>query len=158
MSKHKRPLNWIITEKECHEIINCKLNNSQYPRIIYKGMVMNISRAIWDQVYGPIPPRLYVLHSCDNKKCINPEHLFLGTQEDNMNDMIRKGRHRTRPANRCGENSGTAKLKNEDVLFIRKHYKLYNYNHSNKFQLALKFNVSKSCITQIVTHTRWKHI
>ena len=44
---------------------------------------------------GPIPNKLHVLHSCDNISCINPKHLFLGTQKDNMNDKMNKGRHKT---------------------------------------------------------------
>lgn len=49
-------------------------------------------RAAWEQAFGPVPEGLQVLHRCDVRKCINPEHLFLGTNQDNMDDKTRKGR------------------------------------------------------------------
>jgi hypothetical protein len=51
-------------------------------------------RIAWVMAFGVIENGLYVLHSCDNRPCVNPAHLFLGTQKDNINDMIRKGRQR----------------------------------------------------------------
>jgi hypothetical protein len=52
-------------------------------------------RLIFEQVYGPIPKNMLVCHSCDNPPCVNPEHLFLGTSKDNIQDSIRKGRINT---------------------------------------------------------------
>src|SRR3972149_2911002 len=52
-----------------------------------------VSRLVWSESYGPIPPKLCVLHSCDNPGCVAPDHLFLGTQGDNMRDRDLKGRH-----------------------------------------------------------------
>lgn len=63
-----------------------------YGQINRGGVKWGAHRWIWTQVYGDIPKGLYVCHTCDNKKCINPEHLFLGTQLDNMKDMYAKGR------------------------------------------------------------------
>lgn len=48
----------------------------------------------WELTYGPKPPHLFVLHHCDTPRCVRPDHLFLGTQADNIADMVRKGRHR----------------------------------------------------------------
>lgn len=56
---------------------------------------MRASRVAWEIHNGPIQDGLFVLHKCDNPNCVNPMHLFLGTQRDNMQDMIKKGR---RPA------------------------------------------------------------
>ena len=54
---------------------------------------MNAHRMSWELVNGTIPSDLLVLHRCDNRKCVNPEHLFLGTQQDNVVDMVKKKRH-----------------------------------------------------------------
>lgn len=54
-----------------------------------------VSRVIYELFIGPIPVGLYVLHRCDMPCCVNPDHLFLGTQKDNISDMMRKGRHRS---------------------------------------------------------------
>lgn len=57
------------------------------------GKRLQSSRVSWEIHNGPIPPGLFVCHRCDNPKCVRPDHLFLGTQTDNMQDCIRKGRH-----------------------------------------------------------------
>ena len=54
---------------------------------------VNAHRMSWELVNGTIPTDMFVLHRCDNRKCINPEHLFLGTQQENMKDMVKKDRH-----------------------------------------------------------------
>ncbi|MGW2169160.1 HNH endonuclease signature motif containing protein [Streptomyces sp. NPDC001705] len=62
-------------------------------------------RASWLLLFGPIPDGLHVLHRCDNRPCVRPDHLFLGTRVDNMQDMAAKGRRgRTgpKPSPRCG--------------------------------------------------------
>jgi hypothetical protein len=56
------------------------------------GEVFRTHRLSWVVAHGKIPPGLCVLHKCDNAACINPEHLFLGTQNDNIRDCIRKSR------------------------------------------------------------------
>jgi hypothetical protein len=68
-------------------------NNSGYHSTRYKGKRIGAHRAAWMEANNAeIPEGLHVMHSCDNRKCINPEHLSLGTRYDNMRDCAAKGR------------------------------------------------------------------
>lgn len=59
------------------------------------GSQVPAHRMAWELARGPIPDGLYVLHRCDNRQCVRPEHLFLGSARDNALDMMAKGRHGT---------------------------------------------------------------
>lgn len=74
-------------------------------------------RAAWVEVHGPIPEGMSVLHRCDNPPCINVDHLFLGTQSDNVKDMNAKGRHGY--TGQRGERNPNVKLTDEQVREIR---------------------------------------
>lgn len=63
-----------------------------YGRRWYKGREWSAHRAAWDEAYGPIPTIMLVCHKCDIKACVNPNHLFLGTQKDNLHDRFIKHR------------------------------------------------------------------
>lgn len=77
----------------------------------------NSHRLSYRLLVGPIPDGLWVLHRCDNPACINPDHLFVGTQSDNLKDCVRKGRHH--PASLKGIANHKAKLTEAQVLEIR---------------------------------------
>lgn len=77
---------------ECWEWIGNKLE-SGYGRIGYKRKRILAHRFAWELVNGQIPNSLLVCHSCDNPGCVKPNHLFIGTQTDNMRDMMKKNRH-----------------------------------------------------------------
>lgn len=80
-----------------------------------RDTMVGAHRFSWKLHFGPIPPGLYVLHHCDNRRCVNPAHLFLGTAQDNTMDMVRKGRH----GNVRGEANANAKLTRIQVDEIR---------------------------------------
>lgn len=102
--------------------------------------------------YGVDPKEKSVLHHCDNPPCVCPDHLFAGTQKENMQDMIKKGR-RTQP-DVSGTRNGRAKISEKDVLFIREHYR----NGMKGKDLASRFGVSVSTIKRIWKGENWKHI
>jgi len=77
-----------------------------------KAGIKGTHRVSWELHYGPIPKGMSVLHKCDNPPCVRPDHLFLGTQQDNLQDMRNKGRHRWG----LGERHAHAKLTTEIVL------------------------------------------
>ena len=105
-------------------------------------------RLSWIIHFGQIPKNQCVLHKCDNPACVNPSHLFLGTQIDNVNDMMQKGRH----ADQKGIKSVHAKLTENDVKWIRANSNL------NSKDLGAKFGVSGASINDVKKYRSWTHI
>jgi hypothetical protein len=101
---------------------------------------------------GPIPEGMLVCHHCDNRCCVNPYHLFLGTHQDNSRDMHAKGRQPYHTGK--GERNASAKLTAADVRQIRE---LYTQG-MKQAELARQFRVSCGCIFGIVHHRIWSHI
>ncbi len=110
-------------------------------------------RMAWVITNGPIPDGLFVLHRCDNPPCCNPDHLFLGTGQDNMDDMHRKGRG-VIPCS-IGEANSSAKLTDEEVLIIRTKRKEEGLTHR---ALGKLFGVSRRHIGRILSGEKWSHL
>lgn len=97
---------------------------------------------------GEITNNLYVCHSCDNRKCVNPKHLFLGSNLENMKDKTNKGRQ-------CkGSNRPASKLTENDVLEIR----TLLTNGMKQIDIVNKYNISIGTVSQIKSKKSWKHI
>jgi len=105
---------------------------------------------------------MLVCHTCDNTKCVNPKHLFLGTQKENMRDASIKGRirsggdhhARTNPESvPRGEKNGQTKLKNKDIDEIKTLYALGESQRS----IARRFSIRQGSVSRIVTGKRWAH-
>lgn len=97
---------------------------------------------------GPIPDNMNVLHRCDNRKCCNPEHLFLGTHDDNMKDKIQKGRQSR------GSRAGRAKLTEMDIVMI-----FAMRDEGLTFaEIAKRFNVARPTIGKIINRITWTHL
>lgn len=103
--------------------------------------------------FGEIPHGSHILHTCDNPPCVNPYHLFLGTHQDNMMDMRKKGRM-SNPPTYIGSRHPMAVLKESDVLKIRE---LYSRGMRIK-EIAEIYGVHRSSISLIVNRRTWLHI
>lgn len=114
------------------------------------GSMRQAHRVAWEIEYGPIPEGMWVLHSCDNRGCVNPKHLFLGTHRDNMADMVAKGRG----AGARGARNGNASLTEREVSAIRF---LLGYGESQR-RVAQKFGVSQSLVGKIARREVWAHV
>lgn len=107
------------------------------------GKMVKAHRISWELHNGEIPNGLDVLHKCDNEYCVNPNHMFLGTQADNMHDMINKGR--------AAWQSGLAILTKKEVLEIR------NATGTQQ-EIAEQYSVSQPTISNIKSNKSWKHL
>ncbi len=115
------------------------------------GKVERSHRVSWKINNLSIPPKILVCHSCDVTACVNPSHLFLGTNLENMKDRNSKNRQ-ARP---IGELQGAHKLIEDEIVEIRKLYSSGNYTQT---ELAKMFNVDQTNISCIVNFLTWKHI
>lgn len=84
----------IVTDNGCWEWQGSRCK-SGYGHVSYLGKIKRTHRIYYELLNGKIPDKLFVCHKCDNPPCLNPDHLFLGTNQDNMLDALKKGRLRT---------------------------------------------------------------
>jgi hypothetical protein len=117
---------------------------------------LNAHRVSWELAYGPIPSGQHVLHHCDNPPCVRPDHLFLGTNADNVADKVAKGR----TADTRGERNHKAKLTAEQVAVIRAEWTAgaigRPIGRSKTAELAERFGVTKSSIYHVARGWTWR--
>ena len=138
----------------CWEWRGCKTNkrfkdngksskNGGYGKITHRGKVYYVHRLSWELHYGPIPEGMFVLHKCDNKQCVNPEHLELGDSFKNMRDAKNRGRLHS-----LGEDNRMSKLTWEKVREIRA-------SKLSQIKLAKLYGVNRQCILKIKNNKSW---
>ena len=121
---------------------------SGYGQFFDQGKKHGSHRFMWSMLNGDIPPGMMVCHRCDNRSCVRPDHLFLGTNAQNLRDMAQKGR-----SCRGTKNRG-AKLTPESVLKI-----LADHGAgATEETLAIRYGVSTSQVGRIVRRENWKHL
>ena len=126
-------------------------NNLIYGQIKIGSKTFKVHRAAWIEFRGTIPEGKNVLHRCDFSLCFNPDHLFLGTQLDNMRDCSKKGRISK------GEQHPKSLLTNSLVRKIRASSKPGTKTGSNR-ALARKFGICKTMIGLVIQRKRWSHV
>lgn len=129
----------------CREWMGKRING--YGVVNFQGKGLRAHRVVYELLRGPIPPKLFVCHTCDNRPCCAIEHLFLGTSQDNMDDMRRKGRGAIR------ERHGGAKLTQADADAIRTRYAAGGEGYK---RLGQAYGVTWSNIRAVVTGKTWK--
>lgn len=107
-------------------------------------------RFSYEIFHGQTPSGLFVCHTCDNPSCVNPSHLFLGSQKQNMNDMAIKERWR----GYLGDEHYKSALTSQQVILIRESL----LNSISSSTIAREYNVSKSAIEHIRHNRSWKHL
>lgn len=151
--------------RQAQEIGDCLIytgghDKDGYGQFWYVKQSLRAHRVAYIIAYGYIPEGMQVLHTCDNPSCVKPDHLFLGTNADNLADMVAKGRSyggdrhhiRRNPELVRGENSATAKINWAIVREIRA-----NYNNTiiTRTQLASEYKLSKASIDSILANRNW---
>jgi hypothetical protein len=132
----------------CWEWQGSRFENG-YGRIHVRGKRIGTHRYAWECQRGAIPAGMLVLHRCDNPRCVNPDHLFLGTHADNMQDMVRKGRN-AGGGGLAGEANSCARLTDDQVREIRQHYVNAKRRYGLGTQLARRYGVSPALISSVV--------
>lgn len=120
-------------------------NQRGYGRIMWQNHARGAHRIAYLLAFGEFPPGICVCHHCDNPCCCNPNHLFLGTHNDNMHDMYQKGRRIQVPS--YGEKHGKHKLSDAQVADIRERYAQGSVSQD---ALAKEYDVSQRQIWRIV--------
>jgi len=113
------------------------------------GGSIQAHRASWEINFGPIPKGMCVCHRCDVPACVRPSHLFLGTQSENVADMIAKGRRRGGAP--TGERNGSAKLTEAMVRDIRE-------ASGTQQAIAERYGVSQFTVSEIKRGKTWRHV
>lgn len=121
--------------------------SSIYGRFQLAGKLLQAHRVSAADFYGPVPEGMHALHHCDIERCVNPKHIYYGTNQDNSDDRGLRG------LGIRGERNGTVKLTAANVLEIRKLAK----NHTQRY-LGNLFGVTQANIQYITSRSTWTHI
>jgi len=120
-----------------------------YGRMRYEDKPRLVTHIAWMLTYGYLPKGQVVRHSCDNPSCVNPDHLLIGTQQDNVDDMHDRGR--ARQGHALGEAHGNAKL---TVALVRE----IRASTETTLQLHRRLGISRPTIDSVRKRETWKHV
>ncbi len=155
-ANHKTQPNVMISffAKICYGSTSCWYWRGCRDKLGYGRFTLGKAHRVSYQIFkGEIPPKMSVLHRCDVRNCVNPDHLFLGNQLDNMRDAANK--KRIKPPSFNGEKNPMAKYSEQTVKEIRA--KFNTGKHSQRY-LAKEYGMSFMNLNRIVRNLLWKHI
>lgn len=139
-------------------------NLKGYGHLWVKGKNIGAHRISYMLYKGDIPNGMVICHRCDNPTCVNPDHLFLGTQKDNISDRDQKGHtakgdrsgKKTKPERIArGENNGSTKLTTHDVLTIRD---LWDRRKFSQRAIGRMYDIHHDTVWRIVNRKNWDHV
>lgn len=140
-----------VDENGCH-IFNGPCNRGGYGTTGNGGKRAFAHRRMYELKVGPIPPDKFLLHSCHNRKCVNPDHLRPGTHQENMQDMVSAGRS---TKGHKSPNYTYSKLSEKDILDIRQ---LAAENEFPLHEIADAYNIDTTYVSEISKGTCWPHV
>lgn len=127
-----------------------RIDPGDYGTLYHNGKHEKAHRVFWELHRGPIPEGKKVLHSCDVRPCVNPNHLFLGTQQDNVDDMVKKGRHVASK----GARNGNARLTEDQVIEI---LALIDEGKIRQVEIAALYGIAHTTVSYI-KYKGWRHL
>ncbi len=143
MARRKKRLAFETTASGCFEVTSHGVNNRKYVNLYHDGNHIGAHRFIYEQCFGVIPKDMVVRHSCDNMHCVNPEHLLLGTQRQNIHDAIDRHRLVT------GERHHNATITEKQAALILKDV------GKTTAELARQYGISETSISCIRQGKTW---
>lgn len=146
--KRCKEIEWVVDDRGCWICTSHATNFAGYPQYTTNGKTEYMHRYVYEKLIGSIKNGLCLCHKCDNRKCINPEHLFVGTRSDNNKDRKDKGRN----GNLNGVNNPKAKLTEEQIMEIR------NIKHMTQSKIANIYNITRGHVSNIRRLYNWKCI
>lgn len=139
---------WTVTDSGCWEFEGNRFSNG-YGQLYVDGRKLLTHRLAYEAWVGPIPEGQVIRHKCDNKPCLNPDHLETGTEGDNKRDAVERGQISV------GEASANSKLNEAQVREIRVRYAKGKTPYA---KMGVEYGLSASAIHLIVTRRNWKHV
>lgn len=137
-------------DEDCWEWIAGK-DAQGYGVCKFMGRPVKAHRLVYSFYRGTIPDGMVCCHKCDNRSCVNPNHIFLGTHEENMADRNKKGRQ-------CkGSDTPFSKLTEEKVIKLRKRWKKGSHKHGAS-QMARELGLDAQTVLKAVKGKNWKHV